>query len=859
MSATTSSEEEERPGTAAARRSERVAVVAIHGVADQKSGDTARAIASLMVNAGTSAARYSHGDCDSFIVAVPPLKAMAGNRSSKPLPPGSTRRVQPSMQAPDSMGKAFEQSLRSDFVRDEWIVGNGRLDASTGARNRGPTPRAMVSADAGIAFSDYLLSKWKGADNEAYEAARIRMTRTASAAGASPQQVDVHEMYWADLSRLSGVLPRIVTELFTVVFRLSLLARDAVDRASAEAGLRQPDGKPPRRWQWLANLQRGLDWAFSNLLANLFSQLLLIGLLIVAWGVAQPHTAVLRTVLAVAAPALALWWYCYRYGARPANRFAAAACAIAATALLHWVPAHWVVGLGCLALLGLLFDYVLRVAAARFPAMRAVGLAFLAATTLLLLGHLVSATFASRAQAVDLHDWVRAGMRAFEFMLLGIVIWWAAAVVPFLLWFVLGQIAARDGDAARGSVATGRLGLMVSMASFVALSMAIWALLTTLVEFGAEGTSYCPLIFDVASGCFDKGSNFLHQRYLRSTETFVLAAGLTLALLLYMIVVLVPSVLAEIRNGVGTAQDLGRWLSGGYRRLEAVVTGLAATSVVVAAVVGVVLLLARCGILPKDLIGGAYIEWFGPLSESVLKPLVLSAATAAAALSAFGGVLSRYVPWLRLPLDVALDVDNHFREFPRHAIPRARIFSRYVALLEHLVAQQYDRIVIVAHSQGTVISTELLRYLQHRAQWQADAGIDDRVTRLWPQLQGKLHLLTAGCPLRQLYAARFPLLYEWVGRARTPGNSGPLACDVGANRWVNLYTTGDYVGRWLWCDPPPAIDTVGGHATLWNPAPAFAPGPYGSEHDVCMGIGAHTHYFEQGGTQAAQWIDSLVS
>lgn len=207
MSATTSSEEEERPGTAAARHSERVAVVAIHGVADQKSGDTARAIASLMVNAGTPSARYSHGDCDSFIVAVPPLKAMAGNRSSKPLPPGSTRRIQPSMQAPDSMGKAFEQSLRSDFVRDEWIVGKGRLDASAGARNRGPTPRAMVSADAGIAFSDYLLSKWKGADNEAYEAARIRMTRTASAAGASPQQVDVHEMYWADLSRLSGVLP----------------------------------------------------------------------------------------------------------------------------------------------------------------------------------------------------------------------------------------------------------------------------------------------------------------------------------------------------------------------------------------------------------------------------------------------------------------------------------------------------------------------------------------------------------------------------------------------------------------------------------------------------------------------------
>jgi hypothetical protein len=820
MSATTGEEQQPEPGTA---RAERVAVIAIHGVADQKSGDTARAIASLMVNTDSAQVRYSQGDCDSFIMAVPPLKAMAGNRSAKPLPRGSVRKVQPSSQAPDSLGKAFEQSTRSDFLRDEWIVKssnapNAPVVASGGGASpgsRAPTPKKMIAADAGIAFSDYLLSKWKGADNDAYEATRIRMTRTASGAGAPPQQqqVDVHEMYWADLSRLSGALPRIVTELFTIVFRLSLLGRDAVDRASADAGHREPTGQPPRRWTWLTNLQRGLDWAFSNLLANLFSQLLLIGLLVLAWGVAEPHTTVLRTVLAVAVPVLAAWWYCYRYAGRPASRLAAVVCAAGAAALLHVVPAHWVVGVGCLALLALLFDYVLRVAAARFPAMRAVGLVFLAVTALALLGHVIAEVLASSGQA-DLHSWVRGGMRAFEYMLFGIVIWWAVAVVPFLLWFVCGQLAARDGDAARGSVATGRLGLMVSMASFVALSMAIWALLTTLVEFGTASTSYCPLIFDVGTDCFPKGSTFLHLRYLRSTETFVLAAGLTLALLLYMIVVLVPSVLAEIRSGVGTAQNLGRWLSGGYRRLEIVVTGLAATSVVVAAVVGVVLLLARCGILPKDLVGGAYIAWLGPVSEQVLKPLVLSAATAAAALSAFGGVLSRYVPWLRLPLDVALDVDNHFREFPRNAIPRARIFSRYVALLEHLAAQKYDRIVIVAHSQGTVISAELLRYLQHRAQWQADAGIDDRVTRLWPRLQGRIHLLTAGCPLRQLYAERFPLLYAWVGRTTAPGSSGPLASDVGANRWVNLYTTGDYVGRWLWCDPPPAVDTVGGHATL---------------------------------------------
>ena len=91
---------------------------------------------------------------------------------------------------------------------------------------------------------------------------------------------------------------------------------------------------------------------------------------------------------------------------------------------------------------------------------------------------------------------------------------------------------------------------------------------------------------------------------------------------------------------------------------------------------------------------------------------MFGAAGLVAALSLLGGVLSRYAPAVRAPLDVALDVDNYFREFPRKQIPRARIFARYVALLEHVAAQGCDRIVIVAHSQGCVISVETLRWLR---------------------------------------------------------------------------------------------------------------------------------------------------
>ncbi len=883
------------PTPAGTPRAERVAVIAIHGVADQKAGDTARAIASLMVNAGGPRARYSRGDCDSYIVAVPPLLSMVessahGNQGHH----GShgdgaaRKRVAPRDPAPDaaqashaaptadapkpsalSLKKALRQSVRSDFLRANWSTASQAPGpfGTTGATSTsspsttataapaaiaaaGPAataahgipltaPARLMAADAGIAFSDYLLFKWQGAGHEAYEATRIRMVRQEATSGRehTVQQVDVHEMYWADLSRLSGVLPRIVTELFTMVFRLSQLGRDAVDRA----GVYSARHRTPRAlaWVWLARLQMALDWAFSGVLANLFLQLLLAGLVIAALGLAAPHAGAIHTVLALLLPALAAWWYCYLHVVRPLKRSAAVWLAVVVAVLLCLVPApwmHWLIGLTWLALLGVVFNYGLRVADTRFPAMRAAGLVFLGAMALTLLGHVAMASFGENG-AGSLNDWVRAGLRTVEYLLLGIVLWWLLAGALLIAWAVFGQWAARDGEAARASVATGRLGLFVSVASFMTLAMAIWALVTTFVEFGAARTDYDPLIFRSGLLCFVNGASFLHLRYQRSTETFALAAGLTLALALYLVVVLVPSVLAEVRRTVGTAHTLGRWLTGGYRRLDGFVTGLTIASVLMACAVGVLLALARLNVEPDGWVGDA-ARGVGELSALVLKPLVLSAATAAAALSAFGGVLSRYVPWLRLPLDVALDVDNHFREFPRNAIPRARIFSRHVALLESIVAQGYDRVVIVAHSQGTVISAELLRYLQHRARWLAQACPEDRVVKLWSQLEGKVDLFTAGCPLRQLYVARFPHLYEWVQTAQ--------AGDVGVRRWVNAYATGDYVGRWLWADPP-----------LYTPSPPVTV-TAGPEHDVCLGSGAHTHYFDQEQVLVARWIDSLV-
>ena len=177
--------------------------------------------------------------------------------------------------------------------------------------------------------------------------------------------------------------------------------------------------------------------------------------------------------------------------------------------------------------------------------------------------------------------------------------------------------------------------------------------------------------------------------------------------------------------------------------------------------------------------------------------------------------------------------------------------------------------MIVSHSQGTVISADLLRYMKERAADAAAKGRDDEVARIWRALGPKIMLVTAGCPLRQLYAARFPEMYDWV--LRDDGTRlGPVAADVGVTLWVNVYTTGDYVGRWLWSRtahgdeyPVSQIDEIQGGET-YTPAHIDASDwrtlmGQATEKDVSIGAGAHTHYFAPGQLVMASIVDALIA
>jgi hypothetical protein len=211
-------------------------------------------------------------------------------------------------------------------------------------------------------------------------------------------------------------------------------------------------------------------------------------------------------------------------------------------------------------------------------------------------------------------------------------------------------------------------------------------------------------------------------------------------------------------------------------------------------------------------------------------------------IAALGSRFTQTIGRLRVAIDAALDIDNYFADPPNRQPPRARIYSRYASLLAYLRDRGYARIVIVAHSQGTVISADLLRYLY--------------LQRRLPDVVGAVpvSLVTVGSPLRDLYAEHFPLLYRWMGRnAGAFETAEPRASDIGAVEWVNACRSGDYVGRFLWRPPgyPYRAALIGSNGKVEADRA-------GDRTEFCLGAGGHTHYFSNDAVTLAVEIDRLI-
>ena len=941
----------------------RVAVIAVHGVADQEPGATARALVDLLVSSAPAGVCYTSSSTEDLSLRVPPL--MPRPSALHPVEPRDDATPRGEDRSP---AQAFAQSARSDFQRAGWRAPRSAKaaiarSALNRAAHRGPPGNDAARAaadgiDRGIALTNYLLTKHRdnGATPEAWDTTRIDLLRHAvgpaglgGGTGDAVTHVDVFEMYWADLSRLSGAMPRIVSELFTMVFRLSKLGRETVDEAWGRLGAARDPAAPfaglfKGAWNVVGGLQIALDWAFVNGLALLYAQLALLAIVFATLGFASGVTeSWLHRGVAVGLAVLAAMRFLYRRGDgsfwQASWPFGVIGLSFAALSVAP-VLLQWLTACTLLAAVTGLNEFGLRIADDRFPFVHRVGRGMWAASLALMLASAVHETRQFGAAVSWRDTWVHAALYATEIVLLLVKWWWIVAGLALVAWLVAGLVAEREaGYESRASIATGRLGIAVSFGMFLAVTMTAWAMLEGVLDVSVDGVNYRPCIFALeepekaasghlypANACLwstaqaRDGDRYLtglatpsaravlDDRYLRSTSAFALLAFLLVCLLLYMVLMFMPSVLAELkllaerrrnafqrrvdhargvphvnllqRMRVERARELGRWLTAGYRRVDLFVLGVTLGGVLVSFGVATLFFSTVFDLARHADLMAALERRASDSAQVLLKPLIFSAAGVGAALSLLGGTLSRRIPSLRGPLDVALDVDNHFREFPRTNIPRARIFSRYAALLDHVAAQGYDRVVIVAHSQGTVISAELLRFLASRGQRAPTAGDEpvlgnrnrtgndiDAAPTLPP-----VSLLTVGCPLRQLYAARFPGLYAWV-LANHGHRFGPRAADIGVARWMNAFCSGDYVGRWLWsrAEPGAALDhptedTVGhepfGRSDVYADFEPMPPdeGPLrrAREVEVCLGLGAHTHYFERDQATVAWLVDWLV-
>lgn len=267
-----------------------------------------------------------------------------------------------------------------------------------------------------------------------------------------------------------------------------------------------------------------------------------------------------------------------------------------------------------------------------------------------------------------------------------------------------------------------------------------------------------------------------------------------------------------------TSVQLGRWISTGTSVLRVV------------AVLGIPALAIMPGALALGL--GTSDTNTDLLSAFVRK---LSTATYGAilgtgfvvALSQMGAIVSVLRPVLAL----LADIEIYLRVAPVDRTPRARLLDRITSLITHLENAGYKRIVIVAHSQGTVVAADALRLRARHAAQRADRGDSAAAGP-------RVSLVTMGSPLQNLYAMAFPYLYSWVQDSHEDVDDGTVnARRAGVAQWINLYRSGDYIGRHLWFTGTDEERYADQSATV------AARSASGESFDTCIGYGGHTGYW----------------
>lgn len=714
-----------------------MAVVAVHGVGTPAAGATAHALANLLVTHGFE------GFVErpmSFFVA-PPTRLMERARGGATKP------------KPRSIRQALEESASS-------------------------SPKMKLGDRVGLAHL---------ACYEPPPRARIHVTtRLQGRAPKSKRRVDVHEAYWADLTK--DAAPTLVTFLRRVISFPSNVLRLAC-RTLEHASLAPGTGS----WRSMHRLLAAFAW----LLTVAVPVLVLGALAFEAVNIGERLPASARSTLAVVVPAVAA--------------FVLTASAVFLSRATSSLTA--VVPLGVAALVAYGTHRYTGGGTGERPTLAVLSIELVVAVAvagLAVVGSLErTRSLRGAIVAVAVVGLVACGLQGPKegFATAGtvtsalLVVTWGGvhllalglAVGLFLKLLAAGR--GREARSVRRAVATAAGGAAFTLAAMEMLYGLSRQAMTARAfrAFVHAGESEPPLRV-----LFTQTTHFL---VYGAPLVTVLVAAPAAALLAYA---LAPSLFCELAESVDDkhSRPLGVWLSRGFGLLW------------------VLLVIGALGIVAAPPLMFWAFDFRGTGADAAIAlGNRLWAALGLGALAVLGGLLrapaSFKSAWPFFA--VVFDIDAHLAEHPASATARARVVERFSATLRQLRAWRdedgrgYARIILVCHSQGTVVVCDALRLLRFAP----------------PHDLGDVRLFTFGSPLRQLYARALPHLYGWVdGDAK-----GPRPADHCVTRWTNAFRSGDYIGRDLWMANDDArFDAA---HTLER----------SGVKDVCLGAGAHLGYW----------------
>ena len=832
----------------------RVAVIAVHGVANQKPYDTVRTAAKMLARAAElvkksgvhTAATYSAFEEHGLRISV--------NR----VPTATVE-----SDGPAWLGDALTYNTRSKTV-------TRRLD-----------PASSSDGDMSLEYMTELLEPYEvTGEDSIYQTLRLESTRSSSAA-----DVHVYEMYWADLSRFVGNWVRWLIEFYQLLFGLSILGKKSLGFARAQY---EPQGKKTpsgcwRAWPVFSVSQVTADHALALFIPVLNFYLLGVALSVAPLLITPDATTIAVEGFITLALSLGIAFAIYfkRTWLSQSGRGWPGLLALPLVALtlgfildrggiVHpeqrylWLMLAWW-PLPLLAILWSMAAYQKRRSGA-FPTALLVGVGVTAAYLYELSSHHGNA-----------REVMAALLYTSEWILGGMAIAWSVLFIASLVMTLSGTIAplcvpkGADRNTARRAAWTANLTLVLPGLLVFIVNLTLWQALILVTVPGVNstpsasswvktselwqaqyipcaGSALCHSLFNLSQTKSMTAVAAVHELF-RQSQTALYCVGLLLFSLAAVLLVwaIVPAAVAEVwarrKRSVPTDRRtaasswLGESLSAGFRAMR--VSGEVVRWVFVAVIPIGALIFWQLQSQPEWKIDAAFaqtLDRYNSLALFVGGWLVL-------ALIAAKGPFRGIALGLSSALDVALDVINWLRIRPVKSNPRARICARFYSLLRHIDewrpadgGEGYTAVVILSHSQGTVITADLLRYLRSRD--------------LSPRLP--IFLFTMGCPLRQLYERRFPHLYGWAGG---DGTTWPCAKphpeDIGVAGWVNAYTSGDYVGRYLWF-----ADATDASDKRWALYPVEQRA--GGKGEFCIGAGAHTHYWDDSAPEIAIELDQLV-